>query len=400
MAVLGVWMWSRSIRLRGAEDVMSHCAAAGVTDVYFLVKGLLGKGAYRSRLVPMDGERDLLAEALEAAGKRNIRVHAWFTTCCDEQYVAAHPESGRWHILKGPDNQMVSLADEGYQAYMENAVREICRSYPLDGIHLDYIRCNHITSGWSEADLHAYREEGADPDRLREMLDRMYYREEGREEQALFDACRVGEPNAVAFARARRKQVVGFASRLREVVKSENSRLILTAALMPEGAYEDTVFADLHYGQNYTDAVGLYDYILPMAYTKSYDKDGTWLRMLAENCDRRGLKTVMGLQAFPEATGVSLREDISALTGTSAHGICLFREGSCCMGYVTGRELTVYNATEGEITGICAYRGEETAEIQVVLEPGAEKRLLLPFAADTLRVFRGETELSVFTVQK
>lgn len=400
MAILGVWMWSRSIRLRGAEDVMSHCAAAGVTDVYFLVKGLLGKAAYRSRLVPADGERDLLAEALEAAGKYGIRMHAWFTTCCDEQYVSAHPESGRWHIRKGPDQQLVSLADEGYQVYMENVVREICRNYPLDGIHLDYIRCNHITSGWSEADLQAYSREGADPEKLREMLDRMYYREEGKDDQLLFDACRAGEGNAAAFARARRKQVVGFAGRLRDVVKTENSRLLLTAALMPEGAYDDPVFADLHYGQNYTDAVGLYDYVLPMAYTKSYGKDGTWVRKLAENSIGKGLKTVMGLQAFPEAGGESLRDDIAALDRTSADGICLFREGSCCMAYGTDKELTVYNATEEKITGIRTSLGKETAELQTLLEPGEEKRFLLPFAADTVRVFQEEKERSVFTVRK
>ncbi|MBR5445555.1 MAG: family 10 glycosylhydrolase [Clostridia bacterium] len=400
MSVVGVWMWSRSIRLRGAEDVMSHCAAAGVTDVYFLVKGLLGLGAYRSQLVPADEERDLLAEALEAAGKWNIRLHAWFTTCCDEQYVSAHPESGRWHIRKGPDNQMVSLSDAGYQTYMEDVVREICRNYPLDGIHLDYIRYNHITSGWSEADLRAYRQEGADTDRLQEMLEKMYYREEGRDGQLLFDACRAGDPDAAAFARARRKQVIGFASRLRDAVKAENSHLILTAALMPEGAYDDTVFADLHYGQNYADAVGLYDYVLPMAYTKSYDKDGAWLRMLAENCAGAGLRSVMGLQAFPEATGVSLRDDIAALAASPADGICLFREGSCCMAYGSGRELTVYNATEGEITGIRASLNGESVVLDTLLTAGAEKRFLLPFAADTVQVFRKETELSVFTVQK
>ena len=331
MKMLGVWMWSRSIRLRGAENVIAHCADAGVTDIYFLVKGLLGRAAYCSSLVPMEGEGDLLAEALEAAHKRGIRLHAWYTTACDAQYVTAHPESGRFHCRKGPDNQMVSLTDAGYRQYMEDVVTEICRNYPIDGLHLDYIRYNHITYGWSETDLQCYAAEGADPDRLREMLDIMYYRETEKNETLLFDAYRNGEENAVAFARARRKQVMQLAHKLRDAAKRERKDLILTAALMPEGAYDDTAFADLHYGQNYGDAVGLYDYVLPMAYTGSYEKDGTWLQKLAENSAKTGLKTVMGLQAFQPSTGISLRDDIAALQNAPTEGICLFREGSCVM---------------------------------------------------------------------
>lgn len=403
MKILGVWMWSRSIRLRGAEEVMSRCAEAGVTDIYFLAKGLLGTAAYKSSLVPADGERDLLAEALEAAHKRNIRLHAWFTTACDRQYVSTHPESGRYHIRKGPDDQMVSLTDEGYQTYMEDVVREISRNYPIDGIHLDYIRYNHITSGWSEADLKLYEEEGADPARLHEMMDRMYYREEGRDENLLFDAYRAGDKEASAFARARRKQVVKFARRLRDAAKAENDNLIITAALMPEGAYNDPTFADLHYGQNYKDAVGLYDYVLPMAYTKSYDKDGTWLQKLAENCGKAGLKTVMGLQAFPAATGDSLVEEIDALQNTGVGGICLFREGSCAMAYKNGCSVTVYNATEDSITAVTACGKQESEKIQTELQPGEAADLTLPFDVVSIRAFAGEAgtrEVSVFTAER
>ncbi len=397
MGILGVWMWSSSIRLRGAEEVISHCADAGVTDIYFLVKGLLGTAAYQSSLVPNDGERDLLAEALDAAHKRNIRLHAWYTTVCDRQYVASHPESGRFHCRTGPDNQMVALTDTGYPLYMESVVQEICRNYPIDGIHLDYIRYNHITSGWSEKDLQCYAAEGADPEELRHMLDRMYYREEGKDETLLFDAYRAGEKNAVAFANVRRKQVVQFASRLRDAAKAERKNLIMTAALMPEGAYDDTAFADLHYGQKYADAAGLYDYVLPMAYTKTYEKDGVWLQKLADNCFRAGLKTVMGLQAFSPSTGSTLRDDIAALRDASTEGICLFREGSCVMAYRNGRSLKVYNATEGTVTGIAAVCGENTAERQTELKPDAEICWELPFTPDCVRAFCGEKEICVFT---
>lgn len=400
MTVLGVWMWSSSIRKRGAEAVMDSCAAAGVTDVFFLVKGLLGTAAYTSCVVPTERGRDLLREALEAAHARNIRLHAWYTTACDRQYVTAHPESGRFHCRRGADDQMVSLTDEGYQVYMEQAVREICQRYPLDGIHLDYIRYNHITSGWSETDRKRYEAEGVDTGRVLALLDRMYYQTEEKNENLLFEAYCAGDRDVLGLAMVRRKMVVRFAARLREVIKSENSHLSVTAALMPEGAYDDPSFADLHYGQNYADAVGLYDYVLPMAYTKSYGKDSLWLRKLAENSSAVGLKTVMGLQAFPEAAGLSLHDDTAVLRNTGADGICLFREGSYVTAYCTGREVVLYNGTDERITGLTAVCGEETVSLQTDLETGEKNRVVLPWEADVLRAFSGTRESCVFTVKR
>ena len=187
-----------------------------------------------------------------------------------------------------------------------------------------------------------------------------------------------------------------FARRLRDAAKAERNDLIITAALMPEGAYDDPAFADLHYGQNYTDAAGLYDYVLPMAYTKSYEKDGVWLRKLAENSVGMGLKTVMGLQAFAESTGITLRDDIAALQNVPTDGICLFREGSCAMAYRNGRGLTVYNATECTITGVAASCGSENEKWQTELAPGSEKQFCLPFTADTVRAFSGEQEICIY----
>ena len=57
---------------------------------------------------------------------------------------------------------------------------------------------------------------------------------------------------------------------------------------MPEGAYGDTAFADLHYGQSYEDAAALYDFAVPMAYSQAYGQDGRWVRMVAEGTLRRG----------------------------------------------------------------------------------------------------------------
>ena len=42
MPMLGVWMWPESVEKRGARETVSRCVKIGVTDIFFLAKGLSG----------------------------------------------------------------------------------------------------------------------------------------------------------------------------------------------------------------------------------------------------------------------------------------------------------------------------------------------------------------------
>lgn len=400
MSILGVWMWPQSVAQHGAESVADHCARAGITDIYFLTKGLAGTAAYRSSLAPCTAERDLLGELLCSAHARGIRVHAWFTSASDEHYKALHPESGRCHYIRGKDKGLIALTDEGYLSYMEKIVREVCRNYEIDGLHLDYIRYNHLLYGWSEEDLARYTAAGADIPHVRSLMERTFLREEQNEEQCIFDALRNGDESLQALARVRRTDVTRFASTLCGLARAEKKELILSAALMPEGAYSDTAYADLHYGQSYEDAAMLYDYALPMAYSQAYDKGGQWVRQVAEGTLKRGLRTVMGLHAYEGGTGATLREDIAALADAPIDGICLFREGAFAMAYAEGEKLQIYNPLDKTITGIIARKDAQRITLENGILPGEERSLLLPFEPDSLRVFSGDTEVSVYLAGK
>lgn len=397
MNIFGVWMWPKSVRMQGAEAVAARCAAIGVTDIYYLTKGLGGMTVYNSLIAP-HSDRDLLREMLDAAHARGIRVHAWFTSACDEHYKALHPDSGRYHFTRGKDKPLISLADEGYLAYMEQITRELCRGYDVDGLHLDYIRYNHLLYGWSEDDLARYAAQGADPEHLRGLMQRMF-RQDKPEETLLLDAYRAGDESVHALARARRQDVVRFASRLTGLARAERSDLILSAALMPEGAYDDLAFSDLHYGQNYEDAAKLYDFALPMAYSKAYEKDASWVRMVAEGTMKRGMKTVVGVHAYEGGTGKSLQADIAALEGSGVQGVCLFREGATVLAMANGRSVTLFNPLDTPITRIIAGDGEQTCTLATDIPSCAEKQLTLPFVPCTLQTFTGDKECCVYLAQ-
>ena len=393
MSILGVWMWPYSIQQRGAEAVVGWCAKANVTDIYFLVKGMAGKAAYKSCFAPNVCERDLLKELLQEAHAKGIRVHAWFTSASDGHYKEQHPESGRCHFVRGKDKRLISLADESYMAYMENIIREVFTNYDVDGLHLDYIRYNHVAYGWAPEDLERYAAEGADVDALCGMMKQLC---ETRDENPLLDAARSGDQNVLALARARRKDVVRFAQRMIRAAKAVKDNVILTAALLPEGAYEDTTFADLHYGQNYEDASKLYDYVLPMAYSAAYKQDGQWVKDVIERSIQRGLKTVAGVHAYEGGTGPSLKEDIDALADSPVDGICLFREGATAFAFANGENMTVCNALSETLTKVIAAIGDETVEYERCIESGAEVVLPIKGIPQQVQVFAGAAERCVY----
>jgi len=394
MAVFGVWMWPTSVLESGAQRVVERCGQIGVTDIYFLTKGLAGTASFRSAAVPMvRSDRDLLGELLTCAHARGIRVHAWLTSASDEHYKALHPESGRCHYRRGRDRGLISLTDEGYLVYMENTVRELCRLYDIDGLHLDYIRYNHLLYGWSEEDQARYAAAGADVGRLRSLLERTFYQDDAN---CIFDAMRSGDTSAAALARVRRSDVRAFAERLTGCARAERTDLILSAALMPEGAYEDTTFADLHYGQNYEDAAALYDFALPMAYSKAYGKDGAWVREAAEGTMKRGLKTIVGLHAYDGGTGLSLREDMGALEGAGMDGVCLFRDGAFVMARSESRTLHILNTLDKPVTGLAAGPDGEMFVPDNPILPGEEASFTLTEAPSVVRAFSEDTEVCIW----
>ena len=97
MAIFGVWMWPKSVHEYGAETVVSRCVRMGVTDIYFLTKGLSGTVSCRSEIAPMDCERDLLGELMEAKHRRLVLVQeqpfpqfraAWILHGCSTRLFA------------------------------------------------------------------------------------------------------------------------------------------------------------------------------------------------------------------------------------------------------------------------------------------------------------------------
>lgn len=377
--IVGEWMWSSTVAdlgANGAEIMLSRCAETGITDVYLLVKGTGGtlgylKTKYTENLSRKN--RDVLQEVIDAAHKRGIRVHAWICNMEDSAYKEAHPEAGMWHYIRARDNNKINLYDAGYREYMTTVAAELA-AYDIDGLHFDYIRYNHLANGWGENDIEALKAMGANIDRVRELIETTFgYHGKTASSNYVFNAYSSGDKDAMLIAQYRRNNVKEYAKAVIDAARKVNPNLIISAAMMPEGSYNEA-YGDLHYGQSYDDAAELYDYVCPMAYSTNYGQPDTWVVNIAQKAIKKGNKVVMGLQVYDKATTARLSTEIKNLRnlmkdatyGSGTLGFVFFRTGTLDYAKVT------YD-TENKIIAVKLFSEASTKAVtlaQVTIQSG------------------------------
>lgn len=123
-------------------------ARDGITDVFVNVLWP-GQAHFESSVVPPSRTYrewgDQLQQALTACRKHNIKLHAW-KVCwnlegADAGFVASLARQNRLQLDK--DGKTVNWLCPSHTDNLrmeKDAVRELLRKYPVDGIHLDYIR--------------------------------------------------------------------------------------------------------------------------------------------------------------------------------------------------------------------------------------------------------------------
>jgi len=140
--------------------VMDNCKSAGFNTVLFQVRGA-GTVCYRSKFEPWaeefgghDPGFDPLAVACKEAHRRGMELHAWANVIPGfrgdkppadrRQLYNAHPD-WFWRDAHGRRQPLgwycsVNPCYPEVRAYLAAVMAEIAGRYPVDGIHLDYMR--------------------------------------------------------------------------------------------------------------------------------------------------------------------------------------------------------------------------------------------------------------------
>jgi uncharacterized lipoprotein YddW (UPF0748 family) len=145
------------------QAFVERCRRAHIETVIVLVKGMSGEIYWNSRKFPQSIVKgyesfDLLGELTTETHRHGIKVHAWlcdFVEGANGAAIRAHPD---WAALNpeggattmetlGPRRRpypylwMCPARRPGYtDQWLLPMIEEIVRSYPIDGIHHDYVR--------------------------------------------------------------------------------------------------------------------------------------------------------------------------------------------------------------------------------------------------------------------
>ncbi len=313
-------VWVTRWDFKSPEDiarVMEDCRRGGFNTVLFQVRGN-GTALYRSRIEPWAEELggrdpgfDPLAVACTEAHRRGLSLHAWVNVLPGwrgdkpplnrRQLYNAHPD---WFLRdawnrRQPLGWYCSLNPcyPEVRRYLVTVMREIVAGYPVDGLHLDYIRFvnerSEAYSGWARV-----------PD----------YPRDART-LALFGKATGKTPDTASesWNRWRAANVTQLVSDIRAMMRRVKPKARLSAAVGPSpSAALQKHFQD----SSRWIADGLLDAVYPMNYaadmTTFRERVKVWASM------RTPIPVVMGIM-FDKRPPATVLEQIHRTQATGAH---------------------------------------------------------------------------------
>jgi len=276
----GLWVVRTALLSPESVDrVVDDAAAAGFNALFVQVRGR-GDAFYASRVEPRSVllERqppsfDPFDRLLTRAHARGLQVHAWVNVLLVAHFgqpvprghvLEEHPD---WAMVPRPEAraalsvwgrrrlQLVARAGRGEDAEgyylspsvpgvgkrLEAMVRELVRSYPVEGLHLDFMRYPGPTWDYSRSALEGFQRANGGGDLLAGP-----------------------QQSPAAWDEYRRHTLTALASRLADAARTERPGLVISAAVAPDEAQ-----AVHHKGQDWPRwlSSGILTALCPMSYT-------------------------------------------------------------------------------------------------------------------------------------
>ena len=279
---------------RDIARIMENCRDAGFNTILFQVRGN-GTVFYKSRIEPWADELggrdpgfDPLKVACREAHRRGLSIHAWVNVMPGwrgkkppknpRQLYHARPD-WFWRDARGHRQPLGWYASLNpcypeVRQYLVSVMREIVEKYPVDGLHLDYIR---FPNEWNDS----YPRGARVPDYPRDprtLL--MFKRETGH----------TPESSPSRWDQWRSEKVTEVVAAIRSMMAEVNPQVKLSAAVgpVPERA-KKRHFQDVRRWL----AMGLLDAVYPMNYESDLrsftERLGIWSGM------RPGVPVVVGV---------------------------------------------------------------------------------------------------------
>ena len=303
-ATRGAWVHLFDETLKSRSSIRAMVAELDAADVNVIVAQVIRRhdAYYASEVLPptpdptLEDGLDVLAELLAAAHARGIEVQAWFSVAPSwhrvyEEIGASPSDLGapvawRTWTVDGQRSTYLDPALPAVQDHVAAVVGEIAANYPVDGIHLDYVRYQSNRHGYHPDVLERYQE--------------------------LTGTSGTPDPTDSRWAAWRRGQTLEVIRRARSAIAATGSDAELSAAVIswsdgPDPANREGFTGTRSYHQvlqdweHWTDR-GAIDVAMPMNYFREHDAEQAswyrqWLRFehwLTSNNEARVVPGVAG----------------------------------------------------------------------------------------------------------
>jgi len=261
--VRGVWMSpgyfgpEKKTAVPQIQAVLDEYQKSGINTVIVMVKSTSGLVYYKSRIAQADTawNWDFFGVFLEEARKRHMVVHPWFCVFTESGitgHIRQHPE---W-LIRSRKSELVSVVNPALpevRSYEAGLMVELAREYPVDWIHLDYIRypCEPTENYYSF-----------------DAQTRARFKEYSGEDPLSIKATDSGNILWNEWIAWNGKQVEQFIRELRETLKTVGRPVKISAAVFPN-ADNAKVLIGQDWAQWAND--GVVDMLCPMLYTNNFE---------------------------------------------------------------------------------------------------------------------------------
>jgi len=210
--------------------------------------------------------------------------------------------NGLQRTLKNKGNEGFYLAPThpDVSKYLMDVVRELVQKYPVDGIHLDYIRFHKFEYGKNPIGLAFYNKHREEPMNLSLSMRSM---------------------QNIDWNRFKRKSVTKLVKGISNIIQEKNENCILSAAVKPN-LYE----AKNEFGQEWDVwlLAGYLDWAIPMNYLPELEIFSTNIQIIDDNLPKKyRSKIVMGLATYNQNPD-QVEEKIKFTQQSGFKNICLF----------------------------------------------------------------------------
>ncbi|MCK4590564.1 MAG: family 10 glycosylhydrolase, partial [Candidatus Latescibacteria bacterium] len=292
-----------------------------------------GDAYYRSELVPLaeaiqqsqNPEFDPLQLTVEQGHRAGLQVHVWVNTLIlwssssppvDPTHIFhLHPEWFACSDGSRTNSEGIYLSPELPQVkgHLLSVIEEIVENYPIDGLHLDYVRYPNNSYDYNLMARTRFMQRYAiDPLGLAQGSERL---------ADLFGAVGIDNLSEKRLA-WRAEQVTDLVGAIHDLISSENPGVALSVAVKP-----DMHEAYRNYGQDWTEWAnrGLVDFVIPMAYSQNTELVVQQVEQAVKTVGHERLYA--GIGTYNKPISETLRQ-IQTIETLGVKGICLFSYNS------------------------------------------------------------------------